>query len=155
MVLFDNSGLFSTKVVSLFHFLGSIGDPVVGMETKKAQGSHNHRKKGHRKSAVMERHSTLNVIGVCNERIASGCAITRLVNLVLWVLCYRSACSPIHLLPAHHIAVGTGKLIMASTALVPLPIKNLSKGQRCGSLEFIGRPTISIEDHPRLSIYFQ
>ena len=35
------------------------------------------------------------------------------------------------------------------------PIKNLSKGQRCGSLEFIGHPTITIEGHPRLSIYFQ
>ena len=35
------------------------------------------------------------------------------------------------------------------------PIRNLSKGQRCGSLEFIGSPTITIEGHPRLSNYFQ
>ena len=35
------------------------------------------------------------------------------------------------------------------------PIRNLSKGKRCGSLESVGRPTITIEGHPWLSIYFQ
>ena len=40
-------------------------------------------------------------------------------------------------------------------SLAYYPIRNLSNGQRCESLEFIGRPTIAIEGHPRLSIYFQ
>ena len=35
------------------------------------------------------------------------------------------------------------------------PIRNLSKGQRCGLLELIGCPTITIEGHPRLSNYFE
>ena len=35
------------------------------------------------------------------------------------------------------------------------PIRNLSKGQRCGSLKFIGGPTITIEGHPRLSNYYE
>ena len=36
-----------------------------------------------------------------------------------------------------------------------IPIKNLLKGQRCGSLQFIGRPTITIEGYPRLTNHFQ
>ena len=35
------------------------------------------------------------------------------------------------------------------------PNRNLSKGQRWGSFEFIGRPTITFEGHLRLSIYSQ
>ena len=36
-----------------------------------------------------------------------------------------------------------------------ISIRNLSNGQRCGSLEFIGHPPITIEGRPRISIYFQ
>ena len=55
------------------------------------------------------------------------------------------------------ISIGLYNWFMSSQFLgwVLYPIRNLSKGQRCGSLEFIGRPTITIEGHPRFSNYFQ
>ena len=58
------------------------------------------------------------------------------VTLALWV---------------HFVWHGWVKL----SSVLQYPLRNLSKVQRCGSLEFIGRPTITIEGHPRLSNYFQ